>query len=152
MPSKKAQSRRAGDDATPAHVAEVPLQVSFRHLPVSAAVVQRLTAEAQKLGRYADGITHCHVVVEAPHRHHRLGKRYALHLEIGVPGEMIAIAHEPPSRKRLGGAEKVSKEAEVAAADKDLYVVIRKVFDLARRRLQDHVRRARGDVKRHATA
>lgn len=150
MPSKKRQSRWGREEAPGAASAGVSVQVTFRHMPVSPAVITRIGREAQKLQRYADGITHCHVVVESPHHHHRRGRRYVLHLEVGVPGQLIAIAHEPPAPARTSGEERLKKDVERAAPDKNLYLVIRKVFDLARRRLQDHVRRRRGDVKRHA--
>ena len=119
------------------------MQVVFRRLPVSPAVVERVEREAQKLWRYADAITHCHVMIVAPHRHHLAGRRYAMHLEIGLPGKLIVITHEPATRSRAAVAEKSRRRTEVDAPAKDIYLVIRKVFDVARRRLQDRVRRTR---------
>lgn len=150
MRSQKNQLRWAGVDLPPARLPRIPVQVTFRHLPVSPAVVQRVTAEAQKLRRYAEAIKHCHAVVISPHRHHRQGRRYAVHLEIGMPGRVVAIAREPAARVRSVGAERIEKRIEPAGQDKDLHVVIRQVFDAARRRLQDRMRRMRGEVKHHA--
>ena len=119
-------------------------------MPASPAVVQRVTAEAQKLRRYAEAIRHCHAIVSATHRHHRSGRQYAIHLEIGFPKHVIAIAHEPPAPARAARLLEPRKHLEAGAPAKDIHVVIRKAFDVARRRLQDQLRLLRGDVKRHA--
>jgi hypothetical protein len=121
-------------------------------MPPSPAVTNRVEAEVQKLQRYYSGITHCHVVIVAPHRHHRLGRQYQVHLEITVPGGELVITHEPPARVRLIPVPHLRKRDEIEGPHKDLYVVMRDVFDAARRRLEDYIRRERGDVKRHAPA
>jgi ribosome-associated translation inhibitor RaiA len=152
MRPRKNRTHRTDAEHEPAPVPEIPVQVTFRHMPVSRAVVERVTHEAQKLRRYAEAIKHCHAVVIAPHRHLRRGRRYAVHLELGLPRQLVAIAHEPPARARVASAEKPTKRHEVAGSAKDLSVEIRRVFDVARRRLQDHMRLLRGDVKSHASA
>lgn len=154
MRATKSKSRWADADAPEPRVKEIPVQVTFRHMPVSPAVVERVTTEAQKLHRYAEAIKHCHAVVIAPHRHLRHGRRYAVHLEVGLPGQNLAIVHEPPVRARVvaEGEGRTGKRTELAGPAKDIYVEIRRVFDVARRRLQDRMRLMRGDVKRHASA
>jgi hypothetical protein len=72
-----------------------------------------------------------------------------MHIEITVPGGELVISHEPPARVRLTAVPHLQKRDEIEGPHKDLYVVIREVFDAARRRLEDHARRERGDVKRH---
>jgi len=128
------------------------VQTTFRHLPSSPAVTARVEAEVRKLQRYHDGIISCHVVIIAPHRHHRLGHRYAVHVELGVPGDRLVIAHEHSARPRVEAGAKIEKSDETEAANKDLYNVIREVFDATRRRLQEYARRRRGEVKRHVTS
>ena len=152
MRPKKNRTHRADAEFVPAPVKEIPVQVTFRHMPVSPAVVERVTGEAQKLRRYAEAIKHCHAVVIAPHRHLRRGRRYVVHLEIGLPRQRVAIAHEPPARARVVAGEKPAKRNEVAGSAKDLNAEIHRVFDVARRRLQDRMRLLRGDVKSHALA
>lgn len=132
--------------------AHIPVQITFRHMPVSPAVSERVDEEAQKLLRYFDRITHCHVVIVAPHRHHRLGQHYSVHVELGVPRERLVINNEPAPRPRLTTESRVEKQNEYDAAHKDVYIVIREVFDAARRQLEDYVRRMRGDVKQHSPA
>jgi ribosome-associated translation inhibitor RaiA len=133
----------------PAPAAAVPIQTSFRHLPPSPALVARIEAEVGKLRRYFDGITHCRVVVVAPHRHHRSGRRYALRIELGVPRERLVITHQPPAPAVRADAPAATKRDEGDAAHKDALVAVRDAFDAAQRQLKEYVRRLRGDVKAH---
>lgn len=120
----------------------IPTRTSFRHLPPSPEVVRRIEEEVARLRRYFDSITSCHVVVEAPHRHHRSGRRYALHLELGVPRGRLVVALDPAARTRGG---RPGKSDEIDAVYKDVNVAIRDAFAAARRQLKEHVRRLRGD-------
>jgi ribosome-associated translation inhibitor RaiA len=136
--------------ATIASGPELPaVQTSFRHMAASAAVTARIEAEVEKLQRFFDGITHCHVVVIAPHRHHRAGRRFALHIELGVPRERLVIAHETGARPGRDDIARPVKSDEVDAPHKDVYVAVRDAFATARRQLKDYVQRLRGEVKRH---
>lgn len=146
---KKHHVRAVFDPPPPKPSVHLPVQTTFRHMPASPAVSERVDEEAQKLLRYYDGITHCHVVIVAPHHHHRLGRQYSVHLELSVPDERLVVAHESAGRPATAAAERRGKRDEPDAAHKDIYIVIREVFDSARRRLEDYVRRRRGDVKRH---
>ena len=118
-------------------------------MPPSPAVATRVEAEAQKLQRYFERIKHCHVVIIAPHHHHRHGQCYSIHVEIAVPRGMLVISHEPASHLQHSALKRLGKHTELEAPHKDIYVVIREAFDAARRRLEDYVRVRRGDVKRH---
>ena len=139
------QARRQGADVPPAQKSPLLIQTSFRHMPAAPAITARIAAEAAKLQRYFDGITHCHVVVVAPHRHLRTGRRYALHIELGVPRERLVIAHEPAPRPGRDAAARPTKSDEVDAAHKDIQVAVRDAFAAARRQLKDYVRRLRGE-------
>src|SRR5687767_2246477 len=144
------QQRRWADSESPppSAIPRIAVQTTFRHMETSPAVAARVDAEAQKLLRYFDRITHCHVVIAAPHRHHRHGRHYAVHVELSVPGERLMINHEPNSHSRPENRH-LTKADEVQAPHQDIYVVVREVFDSARRQLEDYVRRQRGDVKHH---
>jgi len=146
------KSRPRSNSTSAAAALPVSVQTTFRHLPSSPAVAARIETEFRKLHRYFDGITSCHVVIIAPHHHHRLGRRYAVHVELGVPGDRLVIAHEHAARVRPEAGTKGQKQDEFEATDKDIYNVIREVFDATRRRLQDYARRRRGEVKRHRRA
>ena len=153
MPRLSNLRRRADPDAPrPAAIATVPTQITFRHMPASPAVAARIERETRKLLRYFQPLTHCHVVVVAPHRHHRFGRAYALHLEVGVPGGPLLVNHEPAPRAHLAGAPPPGKPTAPEARHRDITVAIREAFDVARRQLEDYARRKRGDIKRHAPA
>lgn len=137
------------DSPPPPPPPDLPVQTTFRQMPPSPAAAARIEVEARKLQRYCDAITHCHVIVVAPHRHHRHGRHYEIRIELSVPGDHIVIHHEPSAHSRLKPEDESRKHAEFDAPHKDIYVVIRDAFDTARRQLEDYVRRRRGDVKRH---
>jgi cold shock CspA family protein len=93
----------------------------------------------------------CRVVVTIPHRHHEAGNRFSLRIDLTVPGGEIAVNRESnlhASRKDLGEQDWV-KQFEVEGMRKDLKLVIREAFDVARRRIQDYARKRRLEVKTH---
>ena len=153
MPRLSNLRRRADPDAPrPAAIATVPTQITFRHMPASPAVAARIERETGKLLRYFQPLTHCHVVVVALHRHHRFGRAYALHLEVGVPGGPLIVNHEPAARGHPAAEPPSGKPPAPEARHRDITVAIREAFDVARRQLEDYARRKRGDIKRHAPA
>jgi hypothetical protein len=145
------QLRRWSDSDTvlPATLSPLAVQTTFRHMPSSPAATKRVEAEVQKLHRYFQAISHCHVVIAAPHHHHRLGRTFSVHVELSVPGERLTVTHEHAGRPHPKDNGAPRKRADEDATHADLYVVLREVFDATRRRLEDYARRQRGDVKRH---
>lgn len=111
----------------------IPLRISFRGMSPSPAVEERIRERAQKLERLGARITSCHVAVQAPHRHHRTGEIYSVRIDLHIPGHEIVVNREP------------AETAEHA----DIYVAVRDAFDALRRKLEDVLRRVRGDVKTH---
>jgi ribosomal subunit interface protein len=107
----------------------VALQVTFRDMPRSDAVEAEIRRRAEKLEEFCDRIMSCRVTVETPAAHKHQGKLFSVHVDVKVPGEEIASTrrHE----------------------HEDVFVAIRDAFDAVRRRLEDYVRRSRGDTKRH---
>ena len=63
----------------------------------------------------------------------------------------LVVTHEPGHHQELREveAERMSKADELDRTHTHAQVVLREAFDIARRRLQDHGRRRRGDVKTH---
>jgi ribosomal subunit interface protein len=112
---------------------QIPVQVTFRDMPVSDAIEATCWQEAEKLERYFDRITSCRIVISEPHRRHRKGNLFAITVDLTVPGEEIVVNREP---------------AEHHACE-DVQVALRETFDIARRQLQDYVRRIDGRVKEH---
>lgn len=104
-----------------------PPTVTFRGVPEEVGLEERIRRRALRLDRYYDGIERCHVWVEAPHGHHRLGRLYEVRLRLTVPDGEIVVDGQPQND--------------------DVRVALRGAFDAARRQLEDYARRRRGDVK-----
>ena len=112
---------------------QLPLQVTFRHMDSSDAVAAGIRERSEELGRFFDRIVSCRVVVECQHPRHQQGNLVRVRVDLKVPGGEIIVGRDP----------------EAHHAHEDVYVAIRDAFDATRRLLEDHVRRARGDVKSH---
>ena len=113
---------------------QIPLEIVFRNMQPSPALETRIHSLVARLEKFSPHIIHCHVVVEAPHRHQLQGRLFDVDLRITVPGDEIAIQRANPADH----------------AHEDVYVALRDVFKAARRRLQDYERRRRQQVKFHA--
>ena len=113
---------------------KLPLQITFRDFDPSDTVEETIRHKANKLEQVYDRITSCRVVMEAPHRHGRVGQLYHVRVDITVPEGEIVINREP----------------ELNHAHEDANVAVRDAFDAAQRRLEDHVRKLGGiRVKEH---
>jgi len=102
-------------------------EVTFRDIERSAAVEQRVLERSERLARLSDRITNCHVVIQAPHRHHHKGKLYDVRIQLHMPGHEIVVSRE--------GSENHAYE--------DVYVVVRDAFDAAERQVEDWQRKQR---------
>ncbi|MBI1849359.1 MAG: HPF/RaiA family ribosome-associated protein [Planctomycetes bacterium] len=108
-----------------------PVQITLRDIPRFGDLETKIRERAEKLDRYHPRIVKCHVLVEAAgHRGHK-GHPYDVRIDLVVPGAELVVTREEQM---------------------DLHVAIRDAFDAARRQLEDHARRLRGDVKHHAEA
>jgi cold shock CspA family protein/ribosome-associated translation inhibitor RaiA len=112
---------------------QIPLQITFRGMDPSAAIEAAIRERAARLERFYDRMTRCHVTVDVPHRHRSQGRHFAVRIDITTPTREIVVTRDP--------AQDQSHE--------DFQVVLRDAFDVATRRLEDEVRRRRGDVKTH---
>lgn len=111
----------------------VPVQVTFKGMDPSPALEARILKKAGRLERFMGDILRCHVVVEAPHRHHHQGNLYRASIEVSVPRGKVVVAHDGPRDH----------------AHEDPYVAVRDAFDAAIRQLEDHARKLHGRVKHH---
>lgn len=107
---------------------QIPLQITIRDIDHSDALEAHIRSKVSKLEEFYDHIMSCRVVVEVPHKHHHQGKQFNVRIDIGVPGNEIVVNRE---------------HAE------DVYVALRDSFDAAKRQLEDHARKIRGDIKAH---
>lgn len=108
---------------------KLPLQITFRDVPGSEAVEADIRQHAAKLDTLCDHIMSCRVTVKEPARHKLQGKVYSVHIDLKVPGSEIASTRQ--------------HEHE------DMHVAVRDAFDAIKRRLEDYVRRQRGQTKPH---
>jgi ribosomal subunit interface protein len=108
---------------------KLPLQVAFRDMERSDAVEASIRKHAEKLDEFSDHIMSCRVTVGAPAKHKHQGRPYSVHIDVKVPRDEIASTrhHE----------------------HEDVYVAIRDAFDAVKRRLEDYVRKQRGQTKPH---
>jgi len=104
---------------------KVPLQITFRDVPRSTEIEERIRAKAAKLDRFYDRITGCRVVVDAPHRNRQSGNLYHVRIDLSVPGEEIVVNREPHKHQE----------------HEELAVAIRDAFNAAQRQLQDYSRK-----------
>jgi len=105
---------------------EVPLQIATRHFELSPADEQVVRDAAAKLESFASRIVSCRVLLEQQTRRHRTGNDYTVHIHLAVPGGEIVIKQQ---------------------REKSLLTAAQEAFKAAARRLQDQVRKQRGDVK-----
>lgn len=106
---------------------QIPIQVTFHGMPQSAALDTAIRQHAGKLDRFHPHLISLRAVIEQVARHKQQGKEFTVRLDIKVKGGEIAINRDH---------------------DEDVFVAVRDAFDAARRKLEDHARRQRGDVKR----
>jgi ribosome-associated translation inhibitor RaiA len=99
------------------------LRITFRHMDTSPAMESDVRAALDRLEAHCDRIVSCHVVIEAPHKHHRRGRRFHIRIELTVPGRDIVIAHAHEDR----------------VSHQDAHVALRDAFHAARRALDAHL-------------
>jgi len=110
---------------------QVPVQITFRHLDSSTAVISKIHEKITWLERFSDQIISCRVVIEKPHHHHHQGNLFHVRIDLRLPGQELVISRGPPDHK----------------AHEEIFVTIRDAFDEARREVEDYVRRRRVEVK-----
>lgn len=115
---------------------QIPLRVTFRGMKPSPALEERIRYEARSLERFGEELTGCRVTVALPHQHGRKGQLYSVKIALHARGEEIVVDHDHGENH----------------AHEDLYVAVRDAFELAERRVEQHVRRRRGEIKRHDVA
>jgi len=103
---------------------DMPLDISFHNLETSEALEQVIRGRVDHLNRIYDSLTSCRVSIETPHRQHRKGNVFKVHVNLGVPGGSLAVSRECHSHP-------------------DAYQATREAFDAAERQLQDYKLRQR---------
>jgi hypothetical protein len=108
-----------------------PLIVTFTGLQPDPLIEGEIRKRTGKLDALYPGIISCHVVADIPHRHRQHGNNFRVRIDLKIRREEIAVVRD--------------------GSQKDMRLVLREAFDVARRRLQEHIRQRR-DVRRRAAA
>ncbi|MBX9634180.1 MAG: HPF/RaiA family ribosome-associated protein [Magnetospirillum sp.] len=109
-----------------------PLEIRFHNVDPSTAMEGAIRERVDKLERLYSRLTRCLVSVEAPHKQHRKGNQYQVHVELWVPCGHLAVTHEP-------------RHLREKYANPDVYTAMRDAFDAAERQLLDYKNQINGD-------
>jgi ribosome-associated translation inhibitor RaiA len=101
----------------------VPLQITFRHLDRSEHIEALAKGHFGRLVNVYDRIVSCHVIIDAPHRHHRKGNHYHVDIHLTVPQRQLVVDCHPTQHD----------------AALDLAAAVREAFDNMRRQLAEYV-------------
>jgi ribosome-associated translation inhibitor RaiA len=112
----------------------IPLQITFRNMPASPVLEERIRELARRFERFSSHIVNCVVIIQQPHQSSRKGDLFDVHIHVTVPGALI-IVHRAHAEH---------------ASHADPYVALRDAFMAMRRKLRDHERIRRGETKTHA--
>jgi len=121
-------------------------RMTFRGMRRSEGLEDVIVRRFQRLTTFAPDIVGGEVVVEFASRHHRFGNRVRVRVEVTLPGEDVVVDHDasPRAMARGAGSTSARKELEPDPEHRFAKVAIREAFDVTRRRVQDQVRRRRG--------
>src|SRR5687767_6398132 len=73
---------------------QLPFQITFRGLASSESIERVSRDKARRLERLHGRITSCHVIIEAPTRHHRKGGTFRVNVKLTVPGGEVHADRE----------------------------------------------------------
>lgn len=108
-------------------------QICFDDIPIDEQVREAALDAIADLEKLSDRITGCQVVISQPHRHHQRGRLYSVRIELFVPGAELVV----------------NRDHHLDHSHEDALVALRDAFLVARRLLEDHVHRLRGEEKPH---
>lgn len=100
------------------------LQITARSFTLNEAVEAEIREKVTKLEHLYDRISGCHVIVEGAVGHHHRGGPFNVRINLTLPGGDLSVNHQ---------------------SQDDLAAAIREAFEAARRKLEDHVHKLRGD-------
>lgn len=106
------------------------IKITSRDFTLTPAIEDQIRLRSAALEQYWDRITGCEVTLEAPAvRHHRKGGPFVVRIRMLVPGGELEVNRQ---------------------SGDDFPLALREAFAAARRRIEDHARELRHEVKRHS--
>ncbi len=107
---------------------DIPLELAFHNMAPSDGLSTAVRKQVGRLERIYDHIVGCRVVIEMPHKRHRLGSNAPdVHVLLRVPGREIVVSREAARGK--------------AKAPTNAYAVLSEAFSAAQTGLKDYRRR-----------
>lgn len=113
-----------------------PARIEFHNMPPSLRLIARIERRVGRLQRLFERLSDCRVIVAAPHRHHRAGNLFRVHIIATVPGGELVVSRDP-------GHDRGHADVILAIGD---------AFDAAERRLAGYRQRRGGDGAQHRHA
>ena len=110
---------------------KLPLQIRFLGMEPSDAVASVARRKGAKLDRFCPDLMSCRVSIEQTHKHRQQGRPFAVRVDVTLPDNDLSVDR---------------------VHDEDVYVALRDAFDDMTRRIEDVVRRKRGQEKQHSNA
>jgi len=117
-------------------------QVTFRNMTAIADVRKTIESRIQKLESVCKPILRCRVTIEAPANHHRKGDPFNVRIDTTLTDGRITVKHSESMYTGKGDGDTTSER-------NCLMLAVRGAFSAARRKLQEHARLRRADVKTH---
>src|SRR5690349_6966490 len=111
----------------------IPLHITFRDMPHSDALDAYVRRHCEKLEHLASRITALRVTIAMPHQHQHTARPVRVSIDVALPGREIAV----------------NRGSEENVMVLDAHSAIDQAFDQAVRRIQEHLRIQRGDVRVH---
>ena len=126
-------------------------QVTFRNMSAIPDVRETIESRIQKLETFCKPILSCRVIIEAPANHHRKGDPFQVRIDATLSDGKVVVKHAESlyPGKRDPDSEQLRKGRETTSERNCLMLAVRGAFSATRRKLQEHVRLRRADVKTH---
>jgi ribosome-associated translation inhibitor RaiA len=114
---------------------DTPLEICFHNMDSSDTLKAAVRERVAKLEQFHDHVIGCRVVIEMPHKSHRVGSNAPdVHVVLRVPGREIVVSRE-------------LARGDNAQSEKDAYAVLDDAFRAAQQQLKDYRRILHGEVK-----
>jgi cold shock CspA family protein/ribosome-associated translation inhibitor RaiA len=117
-------------------------QVTFRNMTAIADVRKTIETRIQRLETFCKPILSCRVMIEAPANHHRKGDPFHVRIDTTLTDGRVVVKH---SESLYAG----KRDGDTTSERNCLMLAVRGAFSAARRKLQEHARLRRADVKTH---
>lgn len=106
----------------------LPVQITIRDMPISAALETTIRKRAEKLEQFYDRIISCRVVIELPQKHKHQGKLFNVRIDLSIPKKELVVTHKQ---------------------NQDIYIAIREAFNAMTRQLEEYAHKRHGRIKNH---